>query len=118
MSKYVPITIDDAALALLDEEYDDVMSFKGDPELAPWLAVVRRPNAQEAQAYKAMANDPAKKMNAGVKLIAAICVFPKKDTPEWERQYSRWPFFPDGLVVNKRFEAFCGLEGIIDAREK
>lgn len=118
MAKYEPLTISDDALAALDAEHDDVMKFTGDPELAPWLCVVRRPTAEEAIAYKTMANDPAKKVAANVKLITAISVYPKKDTPEWQRQYSRWPLFPDGLVLNKRFEAFCGIEGIVDAREK
>jgi hypothetical protein len=118
MSKYVPLSISDEDLAKLDDEFDDVMVFSGDPELAPWLCVVRRPNAEEALAYKAMASDAAKKTSANTKLVTALSVFPKKDTEEWKKQYSRWPLFPDGLVKNKRFEAFCGLEGIIDAREK
>ena len=118
MSKFQPLTISDEDLARLDEEHDDVMAFRGDAELAPWLCVVRRPTAEEATAYKSLANDPVKKISASAKLITAISVFPKKDTDEWRRQYSRWPFFPDGLLTNKRFEAFCGLEGIVDAREK
>ncbi len=118
MAKYEPLTISEEQLEALDIEYDDVMCFRGDPELAPWLCVVRRPTTEEAHAYKAMANDPAKKISASAKLITALSVFPKKDTEEWKRQYSRWPFFPDGLLTNKRFEAFCGLEGILDAREK
>jgi len=118
MSKYVPLEISADAIEALDAEHDDVMVFRGDPELAPWLCVVRRPTADEALAYKTMANDPAKKISANTKLVTALSVYPKKDTDEWKRQYSRWPLFPDGLVVNKRFEAFCGLEGIIDAREK
>ena len=118
MAKYVPLTISKDELDKLDEEYDDVMAFSGDLELAPWLCVVRRPNAEEAIAYKALANDPAKKTGANAKLITALSVYPKKDSDEWKRQYSRWPLFPDGLVAYKRFEAFCGLEGIIDAREK
>jgi hypothetical protein len=93
------------------------MVFKG-PDLAPWLCVVRRPTAEEVMAYKALANDAAKKNSANAKLVTALAVFPKKDSVEWQRQYSRWPMFPDGLVNNKRFEEFCGLEGIIDAREK
>lgn len=117
MAKYEPLTISDEALASLDAEYDDVMMFKG-PELAPWICVVRRPTAEEAMAYKTMAHDAAKKTAANVKLVTAIAVYPKKDTPEWQRQYSRWPLFPDGLVLNKRFEEFCGIEGIVDAREK
>ncbi len=118
MSKFQPLTISEDDLAKLDEQYDDVMAFRGDADLAPWLCVVRRPTAEEALAYKTMANDPAKKISAGTKLITALSVFPKKDSDEWKAQYSRWPFFPDGLLVNKRFEAFCGLEGIVDAREK
>ncbi len=118
MAKYEPLTITDEALTALDEAHDDVMMFKGDPELAPWVCVVRRPTAEEALAYKTMANDPAKKTSANTKLITALSVFPKKDTDEWKRQYSRWPLFPDGLVGNKRFETFCGIEGIVDAREK
>lgn len=119
MAKYEPLTIDDAALEALDAEHDDVMVFKG-PELAPWLCVIRRPTAENAAAYKALANDAnaMKKITANVKLIEAIAVFPKKDSEEWKRQYSRWPFFADGLVKNSRFEEFCGLEGITDAREK
>ena len=115
---YTPLTITDEELEKLDTEHDDVMKFQGDPELAPWLCVVRRPTAEEALAYKTMGADPAKKISANAKLITAISVFPKKDTEEWKRQYSRWPFFPDGLADNKRFSAFCGLSGIIDAREK
>lgn len=118
MSKYVPLSISDEDLSRLDDEHDDVMVFRGDQDVAPWLCVVRRPSAEIALAYKAMANDAAKKNGANVKFIEAISVFPKKDTDEWKRQYSRWPLFPDGLVANKRFEAFCGIEGIIDAREK
>lgn len=119
MAKYEPLTISDEELERLDAEHDDVMVFKG-PELAPWLCVVRRPTAEEATAYKSLANDsnPLKKITANVKLVTAICVFPKKDTEEWKKQYTRWPLFPDGLVKNSRFEEFCGLEGIIDAREK
>lgn len=117
MAKYEPLTISDEALNALDVEYDDVMVFKG-PELAPWLCVVRRPTAEEAMAYKTMAHDAAKKTAANVKLVTAIAVFPKKDSSEWQKQYSRWPLFPDGLVLNKRFEEFCGIEGIVDAREK
>jgi hypothetical protein len=117
MSKYVPLTISDEDLAKLDEEHDDVMQFKG-PELAPWLVVVRRPTAEEALAYKSMGTDPAKKISANAKLITAIAVYPKKDSDEWKRQYSRWPFFPDGLADNRRFSEFCGLSGIVDAREK
>ncbi len=119
MSKYVPLTISDDDLAKLDDEYDDVMVFKG-PELAPWLCVVRRPTAEEATAYKSLANDAnaQKKITANVKFVTAICVFPKKDSDEWKRQYSRWPLFPDGLARNSRFEEFCGIEGIVDAREK
>ncbi len=118
MSKYEPLSISDTDLAKLDDEFDDVMAFRGDPELAPWLCVVRRPNAEEALAYKTMASDPAKKTSANVKLITALAVYPKKDSDEWKKQYSRWPLFPDGLVANQRFEAFCGLQGIVDAREK
>lgn len=118
MAKYEALTISDEEIAKLDDAHDDVMVFKGDAELAPWLCVVRRPNAEEAMAYKAMAADPAKKTAANVKLITALSVYPRKDTDEWKRQYSRWPLFPDGLCANKRFETFCGLEGIIDAREK
>jgi len=118
MSKFVPVTISDEQLAALDELHDDVMVFKGHAELAPWLCVVRRPTAEEATAYKAMANDPAKKTAANTKLVTAIAVWPPKDSDDWKRQYTRWPLFPDGLVANKRFEAFCGIEGIIDAREK
>jgi hypothetical protein len=118
MSKYEPLTISDDVLTALDTEHDDVMKFQGDQELAPWLCVVRRPTAEEASAYLAMANDPQKKTHAVTKLVTAISVFPKKDTDEWRKQYSRWPLFPMGLAANKRFEAFCGLEGIIDAREK
>ncbi len=118
MAKYEPLSISDDALAALDTEHDDVMAFRGDAELAPWLCVVRRPNAEEAIAYKTMAHDPAKKTSANVKLITAISVYPKKDSEEWKKQYSRWPLFPDGLAANKRFETFCGLEGVVDAREK
>lgn len=118
MAKYEPLTISDEQLAALDAEHDDVMVFKGDAELAPWLCVVRRPTAEEALAYKTMASDPMKKTSANVKLVTALSVYPKKDTAEWQRQYSRWPFFPDGLVNNDRFEAFCGMKGVIDAREK
>lgn len=119
MAKYEPLTISDDALAALDAEYDDVMVFRG-PELAPWLCVVRRPTAEEATAYKALANDPSpmKKITANVKFITAISVFPKKESEEWKKQYSRWPLFPDGMARNSRFEEFCGTEGIIDAREK
>ncbi len=120
MAKYVPLAISDEDLARLDEEHDDVMVFKG-TELAPWLCVVRRPTAEECHAYKALANDsnPMKKITANVKLITAISVFPKKDTEDWKRQYSRWPMFPDGLAINsKSFQEFCGIEGIVDAREK
>ena len=118
MSKYVPLTISDEELERLDTEHDDVMKFQGDPELAPWLCVVRRPTAEEATAYLSMAVDPQKKVHAITKLVTALAVFPKKDSDEWKRQYSRWPLFPQGLSQNKRFEAFCGLEGIRDAREK
>ncbi len=118
MSKFVPLEISDEALEALDAEHDDVMMFRGHRELAPWLCVVRRPNADEALAYKTMASDPAKKTSANAKLITSLSVYPKKDTEEWKRQYSRWPLFPDGLVANARFEAFCGLSDIIDAREK
>ncbi len=119
MAKYEPLQISAEALDALDAEYDDVMQFKG-PELAPWLCVIRRPTAEEATAYKSLANDPnpLKKITANVKLVTALCVYPKKDTQEWQKQYSRWPLFPDGLVANKRFEEFCGIEGIVDAREK
>lgn len=117
MSKYVPLTITNEQLDALDEEHDDVMPLKGS-ERAPWLCVVRRPNAEEALAYKTMAADPLKKTSANVKLITAISVYPKKDTDEWKRQYSRWPLFPDGLVAKKCFEEFCGLEGVVEAREK
>ncbi len=117
MTKYVPLTISDEDLAKLDEEHDEVLHFKG-PVEAPWLCVVRRPTADEALAYKSMANDSAKKLSANVKLVTAISVFPKKDSDEWKRQYSRWPLFADGLVINKTFERFCGIEGIVDAREK
>ncbi len=118
MSKYEPLQISLEDIEKLDVEYDDVMVFRGDQELAPWLCVVRRPNAQEALAYKAMASDAAKKTGANAKLVESLSVYPKKDTAEWKAQYSRWPLFCDGLVANKRFEAFCGLEGINDAREK
>lgn len=117
MAKYEPLKINDDQLAALDAEYDDVICFKG-PEEAPWLCVLRRPTADEALAYKSMANDLQKKTSANVKLISNLSVFPKKDTPEWQRQYSRWPLFPDGLADNDRFKRFCGIEGIADAREK
>lgn len=118
MAKYEPLKITDDELARLDTDNDDVMMFTGDAELAPWLCVVRRPTAEEALAYKTMAADPLKKTTANVKLVTALSVFPKKETDEWKKQYSRWPLFPDGLVSNKRFEMFCGIEGVIDAREK
>ena len=117
MGKYVPLTITPEALAALDDEHDDVMQFKG-PELAPWLVVIRRPTADEATAYKSMAHDPAKKIHANVKLISAIAVFPKKDTKDWNEQYSRWPLFPDGLLQNRAFQEVCGIEGMVEARGK
>ncbi len=117
MAKYEPLTISEEQLEALENEHGDVMYMKG-PALAPWICVVRAPTADEAFAYKSMAADPIKKISANVKLVTALSVFPKKDTEEWKRQYSRWPLFPDGLVANKRFEEFCGIEGVIDAREK
>jgi hypothetical protein len=118
MAKYEPLSISDEELTRLDAEHDDVMKFAGDKELAPWLCVVRRPTTEEAAAYVAMANDPQKKTFAITKLVTAISVFPKKESDEWKRQYSRWPMFPFGLAKNDRFEKFCGLEGVLDAREK
>ena len=82
MSKYVPLEISDKDLAALDDEFDDVMIFRGDPDLAPWLCVVRRPNAEEALAYKSMASDAAKKTSANAKLVTALSLYPKKDTDE------------------------------------
>ncbi len=108
MAKYEPLTISDEELARLDAEHDDVFAFRGRPK-APWLAVVRRPTFQESQAYKAMAGDPAKKPLANVKLITAICVFPKGGSEEWKRQFDRWPFFPDGLSDSDSFREFVGL---------
>lgn len=113
MAKYVPLEITDEKLAELDAEHDDVFVFRGKPK-APWLAVVRRPNFQESQAYKAMASDPAKKPLANVRLIQSICVYPKGGTsstpgPEWKAQLDRWPFFPDGLADSDDFKEFVGL---------
>lgn len=106
MAKYEPITITDEELARLDAEHDDVFAFRGKSK-APWLAVVRRPTFQESQAYKAMAADPAKKPLANVKLITAICVYPKGE--DWKRQFDRWPFFPDGLADSEAFKDFIGV---------
>jgi hypothetical protein len=119
MPKYEPLTITDEQIAALENEYGDVGVFRG-PPLAPWICVVRPPTAEEATAYKSLANDAntAKKITANVKLISALSVFPKKDTEEWKKQYSRWPLFPDGLARNSAFEEFCGIEGITNAFEK
>ncbi len=106
--EYEPLQISDEALALLDNEHDDVFAFRGKPT-APWIAVVRRPTFQESQAYKAMAGDPAKKPLANVKLITAICVFPKGGSDEWTSQFNRWPFFPDGIADSEAFKDFVGL---------
>ncbi len=108
MSKFIPITITDEELARLDSEHDDVCVFRGKP-MAPWLAVIRRPTFQESQAYKAMASDAAKKPLANVKLITAICVYPKGGSEDWKRQFDRWPFFPDGLSDSDTFKEFVGL---------
>jgi len=117
MSKFQPITVTEDELSALDNEHDDVMQFKG-PALAPWLCVVRRPNAEEAIKYKIMANDqnPMKAIDANLKLIERLCVYPKGD--DWKRQIARWPLFPDGMAKNVRFQQFCGIEGIVDEREK
>jgi len=108
MSKYEPLEITDEKLAELDSLHDDVHVFRGRPK-SPWLCVVRRPTFAETQAYKAMANDPAKKPLANVKLVTAISVFPVNGTPEWKTQFDRWSFFPDGLSDTEDFKDFVGL---------
>lgn len=105
---YVPLTIDSAELARLDAEHDDVFVFRGRSK-SPWLAVLRRPSFAETQAYKAMASKPEQKALANVKLITAICVFPKGGCEEWKKQFDRWPFFPDGIADAEDFKEFVGL---------
>lgn len=108
MSKYQPLTISDEELAKLDEQYDDVFVFKGRP-LSPWIAVLRRPTYDDTQAYKALAQEPMKRSIANTKLITALCVFPKGNSPEWKAQLERWPFFVDGICETDDFKDFVGM---------
>jgi hypothetical protein len=111
---FEPVTVTPEQLAALDAEHDEVAVFRSKSEKSPWLVVCRRPDPDEAIAYKSMASDPAKKTLANVKLITRIAVHPKGE--DFHRQFKRWPFFPDGLVDSAPFKEFVGLA--VDDAEK
>jgi hypothetical protein len=103
--KYEPITIDEATIAALEEKHDDVLILKGDPEMSPWLVVVRRPTRQETLGYKSHAKKD--QTTANEQLIKRIAVFPVGD--DMDRQLARWPFLPDGIADDDKFKRFMGL---------
>ncbi len=117
MAKYEPLTITEEDLAKLEDQYERVFALKG-PPMCPWLAVFRGPNTEEARAFVAMANDKAKQEYANVKLLTNLSVFPKKDTPEWIRQYSTFPLFLYDAWSHKGLQEFLGLAGAKEAYEK
>lgn len=102
--KFVPLTISDERLAELEAEHEDVLVMKG-PEMAPWLAVVRRPTRQETIGFKTHAKRDS--TTANEQLVRAICVFPKGE--DLARQIARWPLFVDGLCDSKTFRDFVGI---------
>lgn len=102
--KYVPPVLTDEKLKELEDEHEDVLVLRG-TEIAPWCAVVRRPNRKETIAYKSQARrDPA---TANETLIRLICLFPRGD--EFQRMLDRWPFLVDGVAQSPAFNNFIGL---------
>ncbi len=105
---YVPVSITEEQLAALDDQHDGVLMMRGKP-MAPWLVVIRRPNEDEAIAYKAMANDTAKKTFANVKLLKACAVYPDPKGEDWKKQFARWPLALDGIAASDAFTAYTGV---------
>jgi len=102
--KFVPITISDEEIALLEDEHEDVLVCRG-TEKAPWIAVCRRPTRQEAIGYKTHAKRDS--TTANEQLITRICVFPKG--ADFQRQLARWPLFVDAIAVAESFKDFVGI---------
>ncbi len=117
MAKYEPITIAADEVTKLEDLHERIMVLQG-PERCPWLCVFRGPTTDEARAFVAMANDKAKSEYANVKLLTALSVYPKKDTPEWNRQYSTFPLFLFDAWSHKGLQEFLGLAGAKEAYEK
>ncbi len=122
MAKYEPITITPEEVAKLEDLHERIFVLKG-PERCPWLAVFRSPNADEARAFVAMANDKAKAEYANVRLLTQLCVYPKggkehEQSSEWKRQYSAFPLFLFDAWSHNGLQEFLGLAGAKEAYEK
>jgi hypothetical protein len=105
MSKYEPVKLDDATKDALEEKHEDILVLTGDAEMSPWLVVVRRPTRQETLGYKQHAKRD--QTTANEQLIRKLTVYPSGE--ELEKQHTRWPFFPDGIVSDDKFSRFMGL---------
>lgn len=102
---YTPVTITPEELNALETEHEDIMRFDGDPDLAPWIVIVRRPKRQEAIAFKQHATRDIATANEA--LVRRITVFPKGD--DLEKMFDRWHMLCDGIASSDRFKAFIGL---------
>lgn len=103
-SKFVPIEVTPEQIAALEDQHEDVLVLRGS-EMAPWVAVLRRPTRQEAIGYKTHGKRDS--TTANEQLITRICVFPAKE--DFQRQLARWPFFVDGIADSPVFKEFVGI---------
>lgn len=101
---YVPVELDDATRARLEEEHGDILVLRG-TEKSPWVMVVRRPTRQETLGYKAVSKRGDGTANES--LLRRTTVFPTG--ADLERQLQRWPFLADGIADSGAFREFVGI---------
>lgn len=105
MAKFVPIELTKEKIAELDEEHDDVLVVRGDPDMSPWVVVVRRPTRAEIKMTKSVAKRDEGASNE--QLIRSVRVFPEPDA--FEAQLNRWGFMCDAISNDASFQKFVGL---------
>jgi hypothetical protein len=100
----------------LEAEHEDLFVMRGDPDLSPWVMVLKRPTRPQTLLWKSNSRktEGQQAVIANEQLIRATVVWP--EVHHVDAQIAKFSLMPDAIVNNDRYRAFIGVAADADLK--
>jgi hypothetical protein len=100
----------------LEAEHEDLIIMRGDPDMSPWVMVLKRPTRPQTLLWKSNSRktDGQQAVIANEQLIRATVVWP--ETHHVDAQIAKFSLMPDAIVNSERYRAFIGVAADADLK--
>jgi hypothetical protein len=115
-SRWTPPVLTQEIVDRLEAEHEDIIVMRGDPDMSPWVMVMKRPSRPTTLLWKSNSRktEGQQAVIANEQLIRATVVWPEQHHVDF--QIAKFSLMPDAIVNSERYRAFIGVAADADLK--